>query len=128
MIVVVYLSLYTLIIIWLSLRVIDNRRKHRVSVGDGGVEALQIAIATQSNAVEYLIIASLLLVTLELNGGSQWFLHALGLALVLGRVYHVKGMFAKRLRYRVVGMKITIFSLVALAVLNVVYLPFDKLM
>jgi len=127
MVVAIYASIYTLIIFGLSLKVIKNRGKYRVSVGDGGVEELQIAMATQSNAVEYLPIALLLLLLLELNGAGAWLIHLFGVLLIAGRYYHYKGMFGKRLRQRVLGMKITLYTLLALTVANLGYLAYAKL-
>lgn len=118
----IYASIFTLIIVGLSLKVINNRRKYKVSVGDGGVEELRIAMATQSNAVEYLPIGLLLLLALELNGAGAWLVHGFGVLLIAGRYFHYKGMFARRLRLRVLGMKITLFSLLTLAFANLGYL------
>lgn len=69
----------------------------------------------------------LLLLVLELNGGNVWLLHSFGVALILGRVYHIKGMLANDLRSRVRGMKITLYSLIALSLVNLLYLPFEKM-
>jgi uncharacterized membrane protein YecN with MAPEG domain len=124
MVVTIYGSIYTLIIVWLSIRVIKNRVKHRVSVGDGGVQAMQIAMAVQSNAIEYLPIALLLMLMLELNGAGAWLIHAFGMIFIVGRVYHINGMFTQRLKYRVWGMRITFYSLIALAITNVVYIAY----
>ncbi|MCG6970506.1 MAG: MAPEG family protein [Gammaproteobacteria bacterium] len=124
MIVTIYVAVYTLIILWLSLKVINNRRKYRVSLGDGGVQELQIAMGAHSNATEYLPIGLVLLAVLELNGAWGWLIHLFGVILIVGRGYHINGMFTQRLQYRVWGMKITIFSLLALAAINVAYLGF----
>jgi uncharacterized membrane protein YecN with MAPEG domain len=124
MIVTIYVVVYTLIILWLSLKVINNRRKYRVLLGDGGVQELQIAMGTHANATEYLPIGLLLLAVLELNGAWGWLIHLFGVILIVGRGYHINGMFTQRLKYRVRGMKITIYSLMALSVINSVYLGF----
>jgi uncharacterized membrane protein YecN with MAPEG domain len=126
MAVTIYVSIYTLIIVWLSIKVIKNRLKHRISVGDGGVQALQIAMAVQSNAIEYLPLALLLILVLELNGADAWLIHAFGMIFIVGRVYHINGMFTQRLKYRVWGMKITLYSLVVLAMTNVVYIAYQN--
>jgi uncharacterized membrane protein YecN with MAPEG domain len=105
--------------------VIKNRIEHRVSVGDGGVQALKIAMGAQSNAIEYLPISLLLLMVLELNGARGWLIHTFGVMLIVGRVYHIKGMFTQQLKYRVFGMRITVYSLIALSVINMAYLAFQ---
>ena len=124
--VAIYVSIYAFIVIWLSLKVINNRRKFKVSIGDGGVEELQIAMAAQSNAVEYLPLSLLLMLVLELNGASTWLIHGFGVLLIAGRYFHFKGMFGKQLKQRVLGMQITLFSLMALVLANIVYLPYGK--
>jgi len=119
MITSIYASLSVLLIVKLTLSVIKLRRKNRISVGDGGNEELQLAIRTHSNAVEYIPIALLLLLTLELNGAPKLLIHLLGALLLIGRIIHAMGLPAKNLQKRVLGMQITIFLLIGLAILNV---------
>jgi len=122
MITAIYASLSALLIVRLSLSVIKLRRKNRVSVGDGGNEALQLAIRAHSNAVEYIPIALMLLFMLEFNGAPKLLVHMLGVMLLFGRVLHAIGLPAKNLRRRVLGMQITIYLLIGLAVLNILFL------
>ena len=122
-----YASIFTLIIVWLSLNVIKNRRRHKISLGDGGIEELQIAIGTQANAVEYLSFALILLFALELNNANVWLVHCFGMAFIVGRWFHARGLYLKRLKHRVLGMQITIFCLVGLAIANLIYLPYGKI-
>jgi uncharacterized membrane protein YecN with MAPEG domain len=122
MITSIYASLSALLIVRLSVAVIKLRRKNRVSVGDGGNEELQLAIRTHSNAVEYIPIALLLLLTLELNGAPQILIHILGVTLLTGRILHAMGLSAKDLKKRVLGMRITIYLIICLAVLNILFL------
>ncbi|MGZ4981755.1 MAG: MAPEG family protein [Methylobacter sp.] len=124
MITSIYASLSALLIVRLSLSVIKLRRKNRVSVGDGGNEALQLAIRAHSNAVEYIPIALMLLLMLELNGAPKMLIHILGATLLIGRILHAMGLPAKDLKKRVWGMQITIYLLIGLAILNVVFLAF----
>ena len=121
MITSLYASLSALLIVRLSISVIKLRRKNRISVGDGGVEELQLAIRTHANAVEYIPITLLLLLTLELNGAPKILIHLLGVTLITGRILHAMGLPAKDLKKRVLGMQITIYLLIALAILNVVF-------
>ena len=117
----IYVSIYALIIIWLSMKVIKSRWKHKVSTGDGSVEELQIAIGTQSNAIEYLPITLLLLFALEFNGGAVWLVHLFAVVVLVGRISHINGMYLKRLKYRVFGMQLTFFSILSLALVNAGY-------
>ena len=122
MITSLYASLSALLIVRLTLSVIKLRRKNRISVGDGGNEELQLAIRTHSNAVEYIPIALLLLLTLELNEAPKILIHLLGATLIIGRIIHTMGLPAKDLKKRVLGMQITIYLLIALAILNIIFL------
>ncbi len=122
MITSIYASLAALLIVRLSLAVIKLRRKNRVSVGDGGNEQLQLAIRTHANAVEYIPITLLLLLTLELNGAPTVLIHILGATLLIGRILHSMGLPEKDLSKRVLGMQITIYLLIGLAILNILFL------
>ena len=121
-----YAALLALLIVWLALNVIGKRRQYKVSTGDGGQHQLKIAIAAQSNAIEYIPIAVLLLFALEYNGANLLMVHALGLALLTGRLVHARGLLSEVLKVRVLGMKITLYTIIALALLNIVYLPYIK--
>ncbi|MGR8998916.1 MAG: MAPEG family protein [Gammaproteobacteria bacterium] len=122
----IYASLAALLIVRLSLSVIKLRRKNRVSVGDGGKEELQLAIRAHSNAVEYIPIALLLLLMLELNGAPKILIHISGATLLIGRIIHAMGLPAKDLKKRVLGMQITIYLLIGLAILNILFLVFTE--
>lgn len=124
MITSIYASLAALLIVRLSLSVIKLRRKNRVSVGDGGNEQLQLAIRTHANAVEYIPITLLLLLMLELNGAPTILIHVLGGTLLVGRILHSMGLPEKDFKKRVLGMQITIYLLIGLAILNILFLAF----
>lgn len=124
MITSLYASLLALLIVKLSISVIKLRRKNRIRVGDGGNEELQLAIRTHANAVEYIPITLLLLLTLELNGASKILIHLLGATLITGRIIHAMGLPAKDLKKRILGMQITIYLLIGLAILNILFLVF----
>jgi uncharacterized membrane protein YecN with MAPEG domain len=126
MITSIYASLSALLIVRLSLAVIKLRRKYRISVGDGGNEQLQLAIRAHSNALEYIPITLLLLLTLELNDAPGLLIHTLGVTLLLGRILHAIGLPAKDFKKRVLGMQITIYLLIGLAILNIVFLAFPE--
>jgi uncharacterized membrane protein YecN with MAPEG domain len=124
MITSIYASLSALLIVWLSLSVIKLRRKNRVSVGDGGYEDLQLAVRAHSNALEYIPIVLLLLLMLELNGAPKLLIHLSGLTLLIGRIFHAIGLPEKDLKKRILGMQITIYLLIGLAILNMLFVIF----
>ncbi len=116
-----YAALLALLIVWLSLGVINLRRAKKVSLGDGGEPELQTAIRAQGNATEYIPISLILLALLELSGAHMAIVHFCGSAILAGRLLHAKGLLADNLRYRVLGMQVTIFTLVGLALANLAY-------
>ena len=83
-----YAGLLALWLVGLSLRVIQARRAARVSLGDGGNRPLQRAIRGQANFAEYVPIALLLLLILELSRFSIYVVHLMGIALVIARLLH----------------------------------------
>ena len=113
-------AILTIIFIKLSFAVIGLRRKNKVGLGSGGHEDLERAIRTQGNFAEYVPIGIILIACLELNGAPWWLVAIPGVSLIVGRLIHAKGMntpppdFSKR----VLGMKFTFFTLIALVVLN----------
>jgi uncharacterized protein len=117
----IYAGILALIIVWLSLNVIKLRRANKVKLGDGGVPELQNAIRAQGNAAEYIPISLILLVLLELSGVNLWLVHLAGVTLIIGRIIHAKGLLSENLRYRVLGMQFTIFTIVGLATVNIIY-------
>ncbi|MFB1488637.1 MULTISPECIES: MAPEG family protein [unclassified Thiocapsa] len=123
----IYASLSAFLIVWLSLNVIKVRRTKQVSVGDGGDAELKTAMAAQSNALEYLPISLLLLFALEYNGAFLVLVHSLGVLLLVGRVIHARAMLTSHLKRRVLGMQITIWVLIGLALANLIFIPYGKL-
>jgi len=117
----IYAGISALLIVWLSLNVIKLRRAKKVILGDGGETNLQYAIRAQGNATEYIPIALILLILLELTGINIWLVHLGGISIIAGRLLHAKGLLNKNLQYRILGMQITIFTLIGLASINIAY-------
>jgi hypothetical protein len=122
----IYASLSAFLVVWLSLNVIKVRRAKQVSVGDGGDDELKTAMAAQSNALEYLPISLLLLFALEYNGAFLVLVHTLGIVLLVGRVIHARAMLANNLQRRVLGMQITIWVIIGLAIANLFFIPYGN--
>lgn len=99
-----------------------NRRKHRVSIGDGGNPRVAAASRAFGNATEYMPITLIALVLLALCGYPTWVIHLVGGGFVLGRVLHAIGM-VKTLEgqpprpERMAGMLLTYLPLLASAIL-----------
>ncbi len=122
-----YAAMSALLIAWLSLRVIKLRRVKKVSLGDGGELELRIAIRAQGNATEYVPISLILLALLELSGGYVALVHSGGIAMLAGRLLHARGLLTGSLHYRILGMRITIFTLIGLAFANLAYAVYSGL-
>ena len=127
MITALYACILTVLLIWLAIQVIKLRRKNKVAYADGGVEALQIARSAQSNASEYIPITLILMALLEYNGEQPVWIHLTGIIFVIGRIIHARGILQERFKGRVKGMQLTFLIMVALVVLNLIYLPYDKI-
>ncbi|WP_353432338.1 MAPEG family protein [Polynucleobacter sp. MWH-UH23A] len=116
-------SVLTIIFIKLSFAVIGLRRKNKVGLGSGGYEDLERAIRAQGNFAEYVPFGIILLACLELNGAPWWLVAIPGIALIIGRLIHAKGInvpppdFSKR----ILGMKFTFNTLIALVILNLAW-------
>jgi len=113
-------SALTMIFIKLSFAVIGLRRKNKVGLGSGGHDDLERAIRAQGNFAEYVPFGVILVACLELNGAPWWLITIPGIALIIGRLIHAKGMntpppdFSKR----VLGMQFTFYTLITLVALN----------
>ena len=113
-------AVLTAVFIRLSFLVIGLRRKNKVGLGSGGNEDLERAIRAQGNFAEYVPFGLILLACLELNGAVWWLVAIPGVTLIIGRLIHAIGIntpppdFSKR----VLGMKFTFVTLMALVGLN----------
>jgi uncharacterized membrane protein YecN with MAPEG domain len=103
-----YAGLLGLYFIWLATRVIKARRLYRVALGTDH-RVVQRAARAHGNFAEYVPFALLLLALCEVNGLPDWALHALGVALVVGRVVHATGIAREPedFKWRVFGMSLT---------------------
>lgn len=117
-IVPVYAALLALIYVFLALRVIRARRGARIAIGTGGNPALARAIRVHGNFGEYVPFALLLLSFAEIQGRPAWWINALCVALIAGRLVHAYGVSQEKENFllRTVGMVITFFVLGAVSV------------
>ena len=87
-----YAGLVGVLLLVLAALVSRLRRSRKIGLGDGGDRELQRAIRVHGNAVEWAIPALLLLLVAELNRAAPVFLHACGLAILVGRILHAMGL------------------------------------
>lgn len=84
-----YTALLALVLIALSIQVVWLRRKFHVGYGTGSEQPLGLAVRAHANFCEYVPMALLLLMLIELNAlAPDWVLHALGVMLLIGRILH----------------------------------------
>lgn len=116
----VYATLLGLLFIALSLRTIRLRRRHQIAVGDGNNSELRRAMRVHANFAEYVPLALLLVYFVEHDGATMLLVHALGCALLAGRLLHAWGVSQPRenFRYRVTGMVLT-FGVILVAGLTI---------
>lgn len=86
-----YASVYALFYLYLGLRVVFLRRKHRQDIHSGGNPDLARAIRTHANAAEYIPYTFLLLLCYELASSPLWAVHLFGAATLLARFLHFVG-------------------------------------
>lgn len=101
--------------LWLSIRVGRVRTSEKVSIGDGGSEALIRRMRAHSNYVENTAFVLILLALVELGLGSSVWLWAAGALYLVGRVLHAIGMDGM-MWGRMVGTIITMVTQLGLAI------------
>jgi len=73
-----------------------NRRKHAVSIGDGGKHEVAVASRAFGNAIEYTPVALVALALMALTGFPAWAIHLVGGSFFVGRILHAWGMLTTR--------------------------------
>jgi uncharacterized membrane protein YecN with MAPEG domain len=112
--------------LWLGRRVGVMRLTHKISIGDGGNEALTARMRAQANFIEYTPFVLILIGLIELADGSKLWLWIVGVAYILGRIAHGFGMDRPHpdpLRLRMIGIIVTMLILLGLA-LYAIALPY----
>ncbi|MBA3669197.1 MAG: MAPEG family protein [Sphingomonas sp.] len=103
--------------IWLGYRIANLRELHKVSVGDGGHDALLRRMRAQSNYIENAPFFLILLGALESSGGDFSILAAAAVIFFLARIAHAIGMDGGVVqRWRTIGMAGQMIALIALAI------------
>jgi len=115
-------GLLVLLLVALSVRVVLNRRKHRVLLGDGGVAEMTVATRAFGNAAEYTPAGIGALILLALVGAPAWAVHLVGSAMFIGRLIHPMGVKTTGgvTLPRLLGMVFTWLSLIGAGIVLVV--------
>jgi len=104
-----------LIGIWLGVRVSQLRRRHKVSIGDGGNEAVRTRMRAHANFAETTPIFLILLGLVESARGSPIWLWLPAILFIVARLAHPFGMERPPGPIRVVSMLVTWLAMIALA-------------
>lgn len=77
-----------LLMLFLAVRVIAQRRATATSLGDGGDQELLGRIRSFGNFTEYVPMIIILMALIEMSGGATAFVHLVGALLVSARLSH----------------------------------------
>ncbi|MBV1687995.1 MAPEG family protein [Novosphingobium sp. G106] len=106
--------------IWISMRVGRVRHAVKVSVGDGGDEALVRRMRAHANFIENTPLTLILIAAIDLSGKGAAWLAIVGAIYMLGRVCHALGMDGGSMQaLRGAGTAITMLTQLGLAIVAV---------
>ncbi len=108
-----YAGVNILILLVLAVLVVAGRRKHKITLGDGGNADFSRAVRAHANAAEYIPagLVGITLLALFDPATPTWLLHAAGISLTLGRILHGFGLHTGTLNAgRMFGMILTWLS------------------
>ena len=88
----IYAALHALLLLGLASRIVRYRLSARIGLGTAGDARLEQLTRVHGNAVEYVPIALILLLLLELTGLPAAWLHAFGAGHLIARVLHAIGL------------------------------------
>ncbi len=115
----IYVALSAFVLYKISINVISERRKNKISFGDDGNRTLMRRIRAQGNFIEYTPIFLISLIGIEWIGYEKnipyylIYVHILGIIFILGRIFHAISLYQKKISFRRIGMRITFYSLIA---------------
>jgi uncharacterized membrane protein YecN with MAPEG domain len=107
---------------YLAKNVIQIRRKNKIAIGFAKNKELEQAIAAHSNFSQYVPLGLIMMACMELNKIHFSLIFIAGICFTYGRIVHAKSFLKKNmdLKQRVQGMKFTFWTMIAMAVLNIV--------
>jgi uncharacterized protein len=108
-----------LINIWLGIRIGQVRTREKISVGDGGNEALIRRMRAQANFIEFTPIVLILIALVEMARGHSTWLWVVAIVYLLGRIAHALGM-EKDGKLRGIGVLSSMLALLGLGIYAIV--------
>jgi len=107
---------------YLAKNVIKIRRNNKIAIGFAKNKELEQAIAAHSNFNQYVPLGLIMMACMELNKIHFSIIFLVGISFTFGRIIHAKSFLKKTmdLKQRVQGMKFTFWTMVVMALLNIV--------
>lgn len=112
-----------LINLWLAIRCGRVRTSEKINMGDGGNDKLVAAMRAHSNFVEYTPFVLILIALIEMATGTSTWLWIVSAVYLLSRVAHGLGMTGGLPQGRVIGIIVTMLTLLGLG-LYAVAIPY----
>lgn len=115
-----YAGLFGLLFALLSARVINFRRRGLGTPDNPENWRLKRAIRGHGNFAEYVPLVLVLMLLLEMNAMPAFIIHAIGLALLIGRTCHAVAFSTENgvFQFRVIGTAFTLTALIVAALAN----------
>ena len=104
----------------LAVSVTVERGKAKVFLGTGESPALLRATRRHGNNAEYLALALVMLLIVEVSGGSSMVLHGIGGTLTAGRLLHAIGIGEKPVPTRALGAVLTWLAIAGASVYAII--------
>jgi len=115
-----YAAVLAILYIFLSARVIRSRISERVKIGTGGSRIVERRMRIHANFAEYVPLAIVLLIVMEMQGRPSLWLHILCIVLVIARIGHVIALWSDKEIFPLrVASVFTTFVVIAAASLSV---------
>ncbi|MCB1538876.1 MAG: MAPEG family protein [Rhodospirillales bacterium] len=111
-----YAGILALVYAVLSFQVVRARIRLGVSFGDNGDTALIRTVRTHGNFAEYAPFTLLLMGLYELQAGSLYVLHGVGVILLAGRFLHILGLKRDIMPARAIGTVLTLGLMAGLGI------------
>ena len=87
-----YVAIHGLMILSMAIFVAKRRSATKIQLGDGGNDDMLSAMRVMGNYGEYAPIVMMMLLVLEIMGGTPTLLHSMGIIFTAGRLAHWQGL------------------------------------
>jgi hypothetical protein len=122
----IYAALLALLFVYLSIQTIRTRRRLGIALGHADNPQMLRVMRVHANFAEYVPFSLLLIFWVESLAATPSWVHALGAALLVGRLSHAFGVSQRRenLLFRVTGMVLT-FTVIITCAIYILTTPFS---